>query len=327
VLSVVASAGVVLVPGAPAQAAEEVYPRPADGVWAVQGHGYGHGRGMSQWGAQGAATLGVTAGQILSSYYPKTLPATLTAKPIRVLVTGDLDGDTEVRATPGLTVTDDAAGTPVTVRTGPTRWRAALGTDGLLHLSSLTGSTWTSEKLGAKAAFVGPLRFGGASRVRLDLPDGTSRDYRGAVQAVRLSATQSESVAVLPLDDYLLGVVPQEAYSSWRPAALQAQAVAARSYSAYQRAHAGSRSYDLCDSTACQVFRGSTVYDASGTPAPQEDSRARSGRTPGRSSLPSSAAATGAGRPRGTPASPTWSPGRTTGTAWPRTASTPGARP
>lgn len=273
VLSVVASAGVVLLPSAPAQATEEVYPRPADGVWAVQGRGYGHGRGMSQWGAQGAATLGVTAGQILSTYYPKTLPATLTTKPIRVLVTGDLDGDTEVRAAPGLTVTDGAAGTPMTLSTGPTRWRAALGTDGLLHLSSLTGSTWTSETIGAKAAFVGPLRFDGSSRVRLDLADGTSRDYRGAVQAVRLSATQSESVAVLPLDDYLLGVVPQEAYPSWKPAALQAQAVAARSYGAYQRDHAGLRNYDICDSTSCQVFRGSTVYDASGTPAPQEDSR------------------------------------------------------
>ena len=281
VLSAVASAGVVLVPSAPAQAAEEVYPRPADGVWAVQGHGYGHGRGMSQWGAQGAATLGEAAHQsvtatlasILATYYPLTEAAAVAAQPVRVLLTDDTDGDTEVRSASGLTVTNGAAGTPQTLKTGPTRWRAALGTDGLLHLSSLTGSTWTSEKMGTATAFAGPLRFGGASRVRLDLPDGTSRDYRGAVQAVRVSATRVQSVAVLPLDDYLLGVVPQEAYSSWKPAALQAQAVAARSYSAYQRAHAGSRSYDLCDSTACQVFRGSTVYDASGTPAPQEDSR------------------------------------------------------
>ena len=45
----------------------EVAERPADGVFVLQGHGWGHGRGMSQWGAQGAATAGVDADTILST--------------------------------------------------------------------------------------------------------------------------------------------------------------------------------------------------------------------------------------------------------------------
>jgi hypothetical protein len=51
---------------------DEVIERPADGVFAVDGHGWGHGRGMSQWGAQGAASLGRTADEIVAAYYPGT---------------------------------------------------------------------------------------------------------------------------------------------------------------------------------------------------------------------------------------------------------------
>lgn len=68
--------GLVAVPGA-AQAAEERYPAPADGAWEVDGRGWGHGIGMSQWGAQGAALKGLTAGQILGFYYPGTTSGTV----------------------------------------------------------------------------------------------------------------------------------------------------------------------------------------------------------------------------------------------------------
>ena len=268
-LSVVATTGLVALPGATALAAEEVYDRPADGSWSVQGHGYGHGHGLSQWGAQGAATLGQSVEPILDAYYPGTARGQLAGAPVRIQLRGDEGTDTEVRAASGLSVTDLATGAQQALPSGPTRWRATVDAAGL-HLSSLTGTTWTPAPIGTATTFAGPLRFAGPPRVRLDYPDGTSRDYRGAVQAARLSATTLTSIAVLPLEDYLLGVVPQEAYPSWMPAALQAQAVAARSYSAYQREHAGSRSYDLCDTTACQVFRGSTVYDAAGTATAQE---------------------------------------------------------
>jgi stage II sporulation protein D len=66
-----------------------------------------------------------------------------------------------------------------------------------------------------------------------------------------------DTINFLPLETYLRGVVPRESPSSWRPAALQAQAVAARTYAVYYRNRSRSRGYDLCDTTACQVYGGS----------------------------------------------------------------------
>ena len=262
--ALVASCAVALVSPTAAAAVEEVHERPDDGVFVLEGHGWGHGRGMSQWGAQGAASLGVGAEEILSAYYPGTSRAVLPAAPIRVLLSGDEGQDTAVHAADGLTVHDLATGARSVLPSGPSRWRVTVDAAGL-HVQSLTGTTWTPYALGGATASAGPVRFSGPTFVRLAYPSGVSRDYRGAVQAVRASATALQSVAVLPLEDYLLGVVPRESSASWRPAALQAQSVAARSYSAAKRARvAGSGSYDICDTTMCQVFGGSALYSASG---------------------------------------------------------------
>ena len=42
----------------------------------------------------------------------------------------------------------------------------------------------------------------------------------------------------------------------WTPAAVRSQAVAARTYAAYERAHARAGHYQLCDTTSCQVYGG-----------------------------------------------------------------------
>ena len=47
-----------------------------------------------------------------------------------------------------------------------------------------------------------------------------------------------DATVVLPMESYLRGVVPQEMSSSWKPAALQAQAIAARTYAAQRRSAA-----------------------------------------------------------------------------------------
>lgn len=41
-----------------------------DGFVFYDGHGFGHGAGMCQWGAEGMARRGYTAGEILAHYYP-----------------------------------------------------------------------------------------------------------------------------------------------------------------------------------------------------------------------------------------------------------------
>lgn len=255
---------VTMVTAAPASA-EEVIDRPADGVFAVEGHGWGHGRGMSQWGAQGAASQGVTSTTIVDTYYPGTTRSVLASAPIRVLLQGDEGRDTTVYAASGLRVTDLSTGTAALLPDGPTRWRVVVDSAGL-HLQSLTGSSWAPYALGGGTTHGGPLRFDGPEFVRLAYPNGSSRDYRGAVQAVATSSSRLASVVVLSLEDYLLGVVPRESSSSWKPAALQAQAVAARSYSANKRERvAGAGSWDVCDTTQCQVFGGSRAYTASGS--------------------------------------------------------------
>jgi SpoIID/LytB domain protein len=58
------------------------------------------------------------------------------------------------------------------------------------------------------------------------------------------------------LEDYVKGVVPAEMPTSWPTNAVRAQAVAARSYAVRLQKFAGFSGYDICDTTACQVYRG-----------------------------------------------------------------------
>ena len=59
------------------------------------------------------------------------------------------------------------------------------------------------------------------------------------------------------------GVIPREAFPSWRQAALRAQAIAARSYAAFEEADSTNPVYQLCDTTSCQVYGGKTAEVAS----------------------------------------------------------------
>jgi SpoIID/LytB domain protein len=257
---------------APAQAAtrEETYDVPSGGTFQIEGHGWGHGHGMSQWGAQGGASLGKTADQITSFSYPNTSKASLANAAIRVLLQEDDDADTQVFPATGLGVTDLSSGATMTLPSGPTRWRSAVDSAGL-HLQGLVGSSWQPYLLGGKTAMSGPLQFSGPASIRTGFPDGTSHDYRGAIRSVRTTATTVGTVNVVPMESYLLGVVPRESSSSWKPAALQAQAVAARSYSAWKRNNApGAQFFDLCDTTQCQVYGGAAIYSSSGERTPLE---------------------------------------------------------
>jgi SpoIID/LytB domain protein len=81
---------------------------------------------------------------------------------------------------------------------------------------------------------------------------GTTRYYLGTV-----SKTSNGVFDVVGLDQYVAGVVPAESPASWGingMAALEAQAVAARSYALAEIA--ASPSQTICDTTACQVYDG-----------------------------------------------------------------------
>src|SRR3954447_22605472 len=153
-VGLVASLVTTVVAAGPASA-QQVFERPASGVFSVLGHGWGHGHGLSQWGAQGAASLGIGADEITSTYYPGTARAVIADTPIRVLLQADEGRDTQVYAASGLKVTDVATGKSELLPAGPTRWRATVDSAGL-HLSSLTGSTWTPYAIGSSSASPSP---------------------------------------------------------------------------------------------------------------------------------------------------------------------------
>lgn len=257
-----AVAGVV----APASASitvSETYTSPSNGVFLVDGHGWGHGRGMSQYGALGAATLGKTATDIVSTYYPNTTSGTIANTLIRIKLSVDPRATIrEFLPCTGLYALDLATNTKIPLTAQTTLWRVTVDSAGL-HLSYITAAGTPS---GLSKGYAGPLRLTGCTFVRAIMSDGSGRDYRNAIQVVKLSSTSLLSDAVMPMESYLRGVVPRESISSWPAAALQAQAIAARSYSAYKRAHVSTgQVYDICDTTACQVFMGSAKYTPSGT--------------------------------------------------------------
>ena len=64
------------------------------------------------------------------------------------------------------------------------------------------------------------------------------------------------AVLAIPVEEYLKGVVAYEMSDSFPLEALKAQAVAARTYAMQRKWRAGSRDYDVVDTTADQVFKG-----------------------------------------------------------------------
>ena len=229
---------------------------PPGATIAVAGRGFGHGHGLSQYGAQGAARQGRTAMQIVHFYYPHTRSGT-AKNVVRVHITADTDNNTTVVARSGLKVRDLGTGTTTPVPTTgavskASRWRLSAGPRGTTKVSYLTGAWHVWKKLHGD----GELRASGA--LRLVLPSSVVT-YRGTLQSRSLPATPARhrvTVNRVALDDYVRGVIPREMPASWLPAALRAQAIAARTYAAFEVADSTNRVYQLCDTSACQVYGG-----------------------------------------------------------------------
>lgn len=88
-------------------------------------------------------------------------------------------------------------------------------------------------------------------------PDGFTyggKRYRGTARVVDLGAGRSGIVAVMDVEEYLYGVLPIEASSGWPSAALEAQAIVARTYALGRRSL--SRPYDVLASDGDQQYGG-----------------------------------------------------------------------
>lgn len=86
--------------------------------------------------------------------------------------------------------------------------------------------------------------------------DGTA--FRGSVRLIA-RGDLVRVVNVLPLEDYLRGVVPAEMHASWPLEALKAQAIAARTYTLASLDP--SSDWDICATIDCQVYRGRDAED------------------------------------------------------------------
>jgi len=255
VLATLATVG-ALAPPSSAVKVNQTFGVPDDRKLTVRGHGYGHGHGMSQYGARGAAEQGLTHRQILEFYYPGTSWGEVRGK-VRVLITGDTTRDVVVSPAPRLRVRDLGSRTtyPVPEIPGVKRWRLEVE-DGRTVVDYLT-DRWHRWLPDGVDALVGDAQLRARGPLTLWTPSGPVR-YRGILRAAspKPGSADRDTVNILSMDKYVQGVIPAEMPASWHVEAVRAQAVAARTYASWSRAEDMRRYYQVCDTTACQVYKG-----------------------------------------------------------------------
>jgi stage II sporulation protein D len=211
-------------------------------VVVVTGRGWGHGVGMSQWGARGYALHGWDWRRILGHYYPGTRVSDAANVTVRVLLAASRPG-ADIACAAGMRVGDATGRTyalpPKTYHVGP----------GMLVRKHLLQSPVAFYCSG------GPLVFDG-------------RAYHGNL-VVSSGGGRLAIVNAVDLEDYVRGVIADEMPHRWPLAALEAQAVAARSY-ALATLHPRKR-FDLYADDRSQMYGGmgaetpGTLYAATQT--------------------------------------------------------------
>jgi stage II sporulation protein D len=220
-------------------------------LFVVKGKGWGHGVGLSQWGAYGLARSYAvdhpyTWREIIAHYFHNTK-------------IGDRSGRVSVRLV--------ASGNAVTI--GPA-FKVEAGSRSVQHASASTVTRTSTGRIkvsGIKRTFSSPATFSPTGSV---LALG-SRHYRGNLKVAAVGGGV-RVVNRLPVDSYVRGVVTNESPAGWgdvgAQAALEAQAVAARSYALWTVAHGGGKCGGfLCPDTSDQVYNGYDSETANGKAA------------------------------------------------------------
>jgi stage II sporulation protein D len=236
-LRALACAAAVLILAAPAGAATET----AGGASAASassaglyltGAGFGHGVGMSQYGAAGYAQHGYTYQQILAAYYSQT-------------TLGAVDPNRKVTVL--LKRRGGASFTGATAITGSSVALVATATYVVKAVGSQLRVVSAGQTVGT---FSAPLTVTGPAPLTL-VGRGA---YRGALVFSPSAAGGVMTVNSVGLDDYVKGVVAAEMPSTWPVQALEAQAVAARTYAI--SAGAVAPGYSLYSDTRSQMYGG-----------------------------------------------------------------------
>jgi stage II sporulation protein D len=201
----------------------------ARSVLVVSGHGWGHGIGMSQWGAYGYATHAWTFDRILAHYYPGTTLGRAGTSTVRVLLAQEKK--TTLVAAASWTVTDS--------------------TGQVVQLDASTPVVLTPKLVVGGHALTAPLTFRSTQPLSVD-----GKAYHGRI-VVAPTGKLLQVVDAVGLEAYVKGVVPEEMPSNWPAAALQAQAVAARSYALANLVRGAT--FDVFDDSRSQIYGGAAA--------------------------------------------------------------------
>ncbi len=80
--------------------------------------------------------------------------------------------------------------------------------------------------------------------------------YSGGFEYPRVTGGNLNVVNVVGLEDYVKGVIPYEMGGDWPLAALEAQAVCARTFVQGHSKHLSANGFDVCSGVDCQVYNG-----------------------------------------------------------------------
>ena len=209
-------------------------------TFTIRGAGFGHGIGLSQYGAYGYAAHGANWRDIVLHYYEGTHLANVAGRTIRVLLQSGNGTVWVSGATRAGNHQLDSTKSYRLVRMGvnsvdlrTARGKRIATMDGVVTVSSSSGS------------FV----LGGRSLNGL-----SGGRYRGSLEVQPGTFGGLMAVNALPLDDYIQGVIVGEMPTSWPQPALEAQAVAARSYALVN--DAGGAIFDQYPDTRSQMYYG-----------------------------------------------------------------------
>jgi stage II sporulation protein D len=212
----------------------------------IRGGGDGHGIGMSQYGAYGYALHGAGYQQILAHYYQgTTLGSAEPNQIVRILLsTGRASFSGAASAAGAVSPTGAGAVSAAGTRLSPAQtYTVKRLANGRLSVLGANG-----KRVGPTLA--PPLSVTGSAPFTVP-GHGT---FRGALEFEPDGHGGVQTVDALGLDDYVRGVVAEEMPSGWAPQALEAQAVAARTY-AITTTVAGN-GYGLYDDTRSQMYGG-----------------------------------------------------------------------
>lgn len=223
----------------------------------VQGAGWGHGVGLSQYGAYGMALDGSSARQIIQHYYSGADVAYRdTSAEVRVQVLAGASsttlrtsgGQSRIRLG-GSIVATLPAGTSITVTPVSSGLQV-----------QANGQTWrtasTSNRVHVEWAATRYFQPGSTISVNTSV-SGAQGVYRhGRLELMSINGRVNAVNVVRVTDEYMYGIA--EMPSSWSAAALQAQAIAARSYAMATKPASPRTACDchLYDDTRSQNYTG-----------------------------------------------------------------------